>query len=71
MSARIETEPELRVQPPQVLFEASYEITTSRPSYDVDPDGRFLMIQPGERSSIQINVVLNWFEELKRLVPTK
>jgi len=68
MSARIETEPELRVQPPQVLFESSYELTNER--YDVGPDGRFLMIQPGEQSSRQINVVLNWFVELKRLVPT-
>lgn len=40
-------------------------------SYDVTPDGEFLMIERGESDSppTQINVVLNWFEELKRLVP--
>ncbi len=42
--------------------------------YDVAPDGqRFLMIKEadeGEGQLGQINVVLNWFEELKRLVPT-
>ncbi len=42
------------------------------PYYDISPDGqRFLMIKAVEGSqSGQINVVLNWFEELKRLVPT-
>ena len=28
------------------------------------------MIREEERAADQINVVLNWFEELKRLVPT-
>jgi hypothetical protein len=44
------------------------------PNYDVSPDGqRFLMIKPndaGDAAPAQINVVLNWFEELKRLAPT-
>ncbi len=40
--------------------------------YDVAPDGqRFVMIKESEEQQVgQINVVLNWFEELKRLVPT-
>ena len=43
-----------------------------RRNYDISPDGqRFLMIQAVEGSTAQINVVLNWDEELKRLVPTK
>ncbi len=38
--------------------------------YDISPDGqRFLMIKAVEGVA-QLNVVLNWFEELKRLVPT-
>jgi hypothetical protein len=40
----------------------------------VSPDGqRFLMLKPGEQEQAaptQINVVLNWFEELKQKVPT-
>jgi len=44
------------------------------PVYDVSPDGqRFLMLKPieqQERPLTQINVVLNWFEELKQKVPT-
>ena len=43
------------------------------PAYDVSADGqRFLMVKETEQATAatQINVVLNWFEELKRLVPT-
>jgi hypothetical protein len=40
----------------------------------VSPDGqRFLMLKPSESTGVaptQINVVLNWFEELKQKVPT-
>ena len=41
-------------------------------TYDISPDGqRFVMIQDVEERHItQFQVVLNWFEELKRLVPT-
>jgi hypothetical protein len=38
----------------------------------VSPDGRrFLMVKEAERSGAptQINVVVNWFEELRRRVP--
>ena len=42
--------------------------------YDVSPvDGRFLMIKPVEQqatAATSITVILNWFEELTRLVPT-
>jgi len=42
--------------------------------YDVSPaDGRFLMTirpaRPGTGAGVNISVVLNWFGELKRLVP--
>ena len=40
------------------------------PNYDVSPDGaRFVMVKDDSASG-RINVVLNWNEELKRLVPT-
>jgi hypothetical protein len=44
--------------------------------YDVMPDGRFLSIVVGTDVSgvnamPQINVVLNWLEELKQRVPVK
>ncbi len=48
--------------------------TEYRKHYDVSPDGqRFLMLQSAEPAGAgsEINVITNWFEELKRLVPTK
>jgi hypothetical protein len=45
------------------------------PCYDVAPDGRrFLMLKSTEHTPVAptpINIVLNWFEELKHLAPTK
>ena len=67
MAVKIETEPRFRFQPPELLFEGDYY--HANPSYDIGPDGRFLMIKLTEEPRSQINVVLNWFEELKRLVP--
>ncbi len=40
-------------------------------TYSVAKDGRFLMIQEDLAPGTQINIVVNWFEELKRLVPTE
>jgi serine/threonine-protein kinase len=69
MAVSIETEPEFKVTQFEELFEGRY-LTSIYRNYDVAPDGRFLMIQePQESTPLGINVVLNWFEELKRLVP--
>lgn len=41
------------------------------PHEDVRPDGRcFLMVRRQPRSQTRLDVILNWDEELKRLVPT-
>ena len=73
MVVSVQTESTFRAGRPEVLFEGLYR-TTGHPAglqyYDISPDGqRFLMIKRDEDPA-QINVVLNWFEELKRLVPT-
>jgi hypothetical protein len=44
--------------------------------YDVAPDGGFFIIRSAQAdgrdgTALNIIVVQNWFEELKRLVPTK
>ena len=58
----------------RILFEGQYApMSMRRANYDVSPDGqRFLMVKEGgqDLEVSQINVVLNWFEELKRRVPT-
>ena len=68
MVVEVETEQDFQAQTPRLLFESSYPLG----DYDVAPDGqRFVMALPvGGSAPDQINVVLNWFEELKRLVPT-
>ena len=69
MAVEVETEPGFEAQTPRSLFEASFRLG----QYDVAPDGqRFLFVVPvGGSAPDQINVVLNWAEELKRLVPTE
>jgi eukaryotic-like serine/threonine-protein kinase len=71
MAVDIATLPSISASTPKVLFEGQYQLlSTSTPNYDVSPDGqRFLMLKPIEQGA-QINVVLNWFEELKQKVPT-
>jgi serine/threonine-protein kinase len=76
MSVDIATQPSFSAGKPRVLFEGRYSPAPgTTPNYDVSPDGqRFLMIRPTEQAeaaATQINVVLNWFEELKRRVPTE
>jgi serine/threonine protein kinase/Tol biopolymer transport system component len=75
MAVEVTTRPAFSAGSPRPLFAGQYLHSPQRPAdYDVTPDGqRFLMVQPGlqEASAQQINVVLNWFEELKRLVPVK
>ena len=82
MSVRIEHGPTFAAATPTKLFEGRgrYYLggaaNTGR-AYDVSPDGRrFLMIKTsggtdGTAAPASITVVLNWTEELKRLVPPK
>ena len=76
MAVAIETEPELSVGTPRLLFEGRFLPVLSGDdpggSYDISSDGqRFLMIKrEQDLVPTEIIVVLNWFEELKRLVPT-
>ena len=74
MAVEITTQPNFALSNPRVLFERPYVLATVPISnYDVSPDGRrFLMVKGDEQSTTasQINIVLNWFEELKRRVPT-
>jgi serine/threonine protein kinase/Tol biopolymer transport system component len=73
MAVDIVTQPGLAAGKPRVLFEGKYEPSpATSPNYDVSPDGqRFLMLKRSEQqeAATQINIVLNWFEELKRREP--
>jgi Tol biopolymer transport system component len=71
MAVDITTQPGFSAGTPHLLFEGQYHLQagTAPASYAVTADGQqFIMIKAAAQAR-QINVVLNWFEELKRLVP--
>jgi hypothetical protein len=77
-SAAIRSVSPFQVDAPRLLFEAQfgeYESTAPTRSWDVSADGqRFLLLRPVPSTDNPVtvmHVVLNWTEELKRLVPAK
>ncbi len=76
MAVDIETTEGFRAGTPKVLFEGQYlgGPLGMQPAvgYDVSLDGkRFLMIKAAsEPNAVQLQVVENWFDELRRRVPT-
>ncbi len=72
MVVPVKLQPTLALGEPKVLFEGSYAMDNQfNGYYDVSQDGqRFLMVKEEQREQDQIRVILNWFEELKRLVPS-
>jgi serine/threonine-protein kinase len=74
MAVEVDTKSGFSAGTPRMRFEGAYLPTpVVVPNYDVSPDGqRFLMLKPAETQTsapTQINVVLNWFTELKQRVP--
>jgi hypothetical protein len=74
MAADVTLSPAFTAGIPHVLFEGRYAVGTPHRHYDVSPDGRFLMLQEPLVTPpppvTQMVLVLNWFEELKRLAPS-
>lgn len=69
MVVDVRTSPEFSVSRPRMLFENDRMLN----SYDVTADGRrFVMIDTSNNPKpTQIDVIVNWFEELKRKVPVR
>jgi len=67
----VELRPGFSLGRPRQLFEGRYMREQFHQNYDVSPDGQgFLMVRPGQDAAAsQINIVLNWSEELKRRAP--
>jgi serine/threonine-protein kinase len=65
-------EPSLKVGKPRTVLEGDFLFIPGHDylgGYDISPDGRrFLVVTGGEPKTM--TVVLNWFEELRRKVPT-
>ena len=80
MVVAVDAEPTFKARAPETLFRGNYVSIIAAHAWDLSPDGkRFLMIKPpvstGAPSTVagprKINIVLNWFEELKQRVPIK
>jgi hypothetical protein len=75
VAVAVQKEPRFEIVSREALFEwRFYARNNHKTHFDIHPDGqRFLMVEEtgaGENLQ-QINIVLNWFGELKRLVPTE
>ncbi len=75
-SVDIVTEPAFAFSNEQTLPVEGFDVALGYRDYDMSPDGKQLLMvfpvdQPdsGEPARPQINIVLNWFEELKARVP--
>ena len=75
MAVPVSLNPLLTLGRPRPLFRFGdrFRISGNASAYDLHPDGRrFIMVSEPEtpiRVSRQVNIVLNWFEELKQRVP--
>jgi serine/threonine-protein kinase len=75
MSVPVVTAPAFRAGTPEVLFESPALFIEWGRSYDVAADGQRFLLTPEKEAtttlaSAQMILVQQWFEELKRLVPT-
>ena len=85
MRVPVETEPTFKPGKPELLFRGKYigYYPDNGTPWDIHPDGkRFLMMkgpveieeesaseEPAEEEPLKINIIVNWFEELKARVP--
>ncbi|MFH1574503.1 MAG: hypothetical protein ABIG68_10995, partial [Acidobacteriota bacterium] len=73
MAVPVETQREFKFGSPKLLYRSDSEVLffyrgAQRNNYTVSPDGRILMSKRSEHAAEQINIILNWMEELKRQV---
>ena len=76
MGISIETEPQFSIGGEQTLPIEGFRVFAAYRDYDITANGeQFLMLFPADRAESgeptrpRINIVLNWFEELKERVP--
>ncbi len=66
MAVAVTTSPEFRPGTPARLFETTDQL------FDVMPDGRFVMVRLNPRAAVtELEVVFNWFEEVRRKAAPK
>jgi dipeptidyl aminopeptidase/acylaminoacyl peptidase len=71
MAVAVQTKATFEFEKPKILFQSLYYTDPDGAiSWDIHPDGkRFLMMKETATVRPRIQVVINWFEELKQLVP--
>jgi serine/threonine-protein kinase len=75
MAVPVTLDPTFTSGRPRALFRFAgvYRMSGTATAYDIHPDGqRFIMVSEPENTMPprqQVNIVLNWFEDLRRLVP--
>jgi serine/threonine protein kinase/Tol biopolymer transport system component len=70
VAAKIESESEFKVVDTQVLFDDEYYSCAKCRTYDIGPDGRFLMLyDPRDSVRPQIHVIVNWQKGPERQLP--
>ncbi len=70
MVTDVSSSPTFSSSQPRELFQTSFTDTYGV-SWDLAPDGRVLVVKPSTDGADpnELRAVLNWHEELKRLVP--
>jgi serine/threonine protein kinase/Tol biopolymer transport system component len=71
MSVAVRPGETFRFESPHPVFADTYVNDTGGRSYDVAPDGRFLMLSDEANSTDEIHLVINWIEEVKRQLQAK
>ena len=76
MAVTVETSQELTIGSPRKLFDTNRPpLGISGRPYDVSPlDGRFIVtkpVNPSGTGNTNVDVVLNWFTDLKRQFPSR
>ncbi len=75
MAVDVTSGSELTLGKPYVLFKAPWTGSSPIQGYDITPDGERFIFRTQVESDLeiqsvrQLRVVLNWFEELRRLAP--
>ena len=77
VSVDIQTQPAFSFGKPTPLPVEGFVATATRGGFAVMPDGKHFVVlvpvsqEPGKRPTDQINITINWFEELKQRVPVR
>jgi hypothetical protein len=73
----VETTKQFQFGRPRLLFEGAYSVNSPMRGYDITPDGEHFVLtgrtagETPEPPFTQMQIVLNWTEELKRRVAAK